>query len=505
MSEPINEHSSVSASPVSTPQDFTPQDFTPQDLSASAQHGEASDPVSNAVTSSADSVPATADSVSATEPEMTSGPSATEDSSEGGTTGETGAAEKKDRPRDAWEPVRARMRSKGTVQARVVKWQRNGLEMEIEGEIVEGHASLRAFMPNDQIDRDPNRNVANYFGKTLPVKITNIKAAPSGAAVPEITVSHRAVLEEEIRLAGKEAIKQYNVGDVIDAKVKSFSHDNVNLDLGLGIDAVIRMQDLSWKPVSHPYEILKRGETVQAKILSLDRGRRQMRLGIKQLTTDPELERYSEYASGQTHTAKVVSINNFGAEVELPNGLIAFLPLSEISWQRIGSVADALTIADEFEVKVLTVTPENKRITVSRKQLVEDPLRAIENTFRVGTDHAGTIKEVTRGGLVVTLEHGAEAFIPRRELSHDRIERLEDVFKAGKPLEGLRVIEYDRGHRGESRTQPRITMSLIAAEREAQRTTLRDYRATSKASRYSLSDSLAALRDKLAKQEQEAE
>lgn len=414
--------------------------------------------------------------------------------------GETAAADapqKLDtRPKDKWEPLRAKMRDKADVQARVVKWQRNGLEMELADTIVDGESSVKAFMPNDMIDRDPNRNIANYFGKTLAVKITSLKARP-GAPAPEILVSHRAVLEEEARNAGKEAIKKLKVGEIVEAKVKSFERDNVVVDLGPGIDAVIRLRDLSWEAVEHPYEILKRGDTVTAKILGLDRGRREVHLGIKQLTPDPELELYKDYESGQTHKVKVAEIVNAGAEVELPNGLIAFLPISEIAWQRIATVSDAIKVGEEIEVKLLTVDPVERRITASRKQLLEDPMRTIENAFKPGTEHNGTIKEVNRGGVVVALEHGAEGFIPRRELSHDRIERLEDSFKAGKTLEGLRVIEYERGRTGESRAMPRITMSLIAGEREAQAKTLKDYRATSKDSRYSLADSLSALRDKL--------
>jgi small subunit ribosomal protein S1 len=400
--------------------------------------------------------------------------------------------EKKSRPADQWEPLRAKMRAKESVDARIVKWQRNGLEVEIANN---GQGSVKAFMPNDLIDRDPNRNIANYFGKTVPVKITSIRAnTPADAA---IVVSHRAVIEEELRTAGREGMKDLNIGDVVEGKVKSFSKDNVNIDLGTGIDAVIRLRDLSWQHVDHPYEILKRGESVKAKVLSLDRGRRRVQLGIRQLTDDPEIGKYKEVESGQVVKATVKTTGQHGAEIELPNGLIAFLPMSEISWERIGNVSDAVNVGDEVEVKLLTVDSNERRITASRKQLVENPLRVIENTFRVGTDHNGTIKEVTRGGLVVSLAHNTEGFVPRRELSHDRLERLEDMFKAGKPIEGLRVTEYDR--RG-----PRITLSLIAAEKEAQRKTLKNYRATSNASSYSLSDSLAALKEQLLKQEQQA-
>jgi small subunit ribosomal protein S1 len=406
-------------------------------------------------------------------------------------------------PKDQWEPLRAKMRQRESVNARVVKWQKNGLEMEIVDPIVEGQPTLKAFLPNDNIDHDPNRNIANYFGKTLAVKITNVKAR-AGLA-PEISLSHRAVLDEEARAAGQEAIKILNVGDIIEVKVKNFDHSNVKVDLGTGIDAVILLRDLSWKKVDQPYEILKRGDTVTAKILALDRGRREVRLGIRQLTPDPELALYAEYAPGQVHKAKVVSADNFGAEIELPNGLLAFLPISEIAWQRIGSAADAVAPGDELEVKVLTVDSRDRRITASRKQLIEDPMHVIENTFRRGTDHNGTIKEITRGGLVITLEHGAEGFVPRGEVTNDPAPmRLEDAFKVGKPIEGLRVIEFERKGRSDSDAKPRITLSLSAAERETEQTALKDYRATSKASRYSLSDSLAALRDKLAEQERQA-
>ncbi|HWF44256.1 MAG TPA: S1 RNA-binding domain-containing protein [Candidatus Kapabacteria bacterium] len=384
------------------------------------------------------------------------------------------------------EELRAKMRDKESVSARIVKWQRNGLEVELDN-------GVKAFMPNDMIDRDPNRNVANYFGKTVPVKIASVRSKP-GQKEAEITVSHRAVLEEELRNAGREAIKDINVGDVVEVKIKSFSKDNVLVDMGAGIDAVIRLRDLSWQHVEHPYEILKRGDTVTAKILSLDRGRRRVQLGIRQLTPDPELAKYAEYQSGAVMKGQIKMTNNYGAELELPNGLIAFLPISEIAWERIASVTDVLNVGDEVEVKLLTVDSHDRRITASRKLLIENPLRKIESTFRMGTDHNGTIKEVTRGGVVVALEHGAEGFVPRRELSHDRIERLEDAFKAGKTLEGLRVIEYDR-------RSSKITLSLIAAEKEAQRNTLRNYRPTSNASSYSLADSLAALKEQLQQQE----
>jgi ribosomal protein S1 len=414
---------------------------------------------------------------------------------------------RKARPTDEFEPLRAKMRQKETVNARVVKWQKNGLDMEIIDLIIEGQPSLKAFLSNDNIDHDPNRNIANYFGKTLAVKITSVKAKP-GLSAPEISLSHRAVLDEEARIAGHEAVKNLHVGDIVETKVKSFDHSNVKVDLGFGIEAVILLRDLSWEKVDHPYEILKRGETVTAKILSLDRGRREVRLGIRQLTPDPELAQYAEYAPGQSLKAKVVSADHFGAEIELPNGLHAFLPISEIAWQRVGQVSDVISVGDEFEVKLMSVDPKERRITASRKMLIEDPMRVIENTFRRGTDHNGTIKEINRGGLVITLEHGAEGFVPRGEVTNDPAPmRLEDVFKVGKPIEGLRVIEFERkgrSERGSDRdTKPRITLSLTAAEKETERNALKDYRATSKASRYSLSDSLAALRDKLAEQEKQ--
>ncbi|HEY3874978.1 MAG TPA: S1 RNA-binding domain-containing protein [Candidatus Kapabacteria bacterium] len=416
------------------------------------------------------------------------------------------AAEKKST--DKWEPLRDAMRAKTHLQARVVKWQRNGLEMELTNAPVEGHAALLAFMPNDQIDSDPNRNIANYFGKTLPVRVTSVRSKPgtahdrSSAEIPEILLSHRLVLDDEARAAGHEAMKNYHVGDVMEVKVKGFDHSNVKIDLGTGIDAVILTRDLSWEHVEHPYEILKRGDTIQAKVLSLDRGRRQVRMGVKQLTEDPAIGHYAEYAPGQTQTGKVTSIGQFGAELELPNELIAFLPSSEVAWQRT-TISDHIKEGEEVQVKILTVDSDARRITVSRKQLIEDPMRVIEQTFKQGTDHNGTIKEITRGGLVIALDHGMEGFIPRSELSHDAPpRRLEDEFKTGKPLEGLRVIEFDRKGRFEDARTPRITLSLIAAEKEAQQKNMKEFRAKSSDSRYSLADSLAALKEKLLQQEQ---
>jgi small subunit ribosomal protein S1 len=386
-------------------------------------------------------------------------------------------------PDDPFAHLKQAQKKRENVQARVVKWQRNGLEMELED-------GTKAFMPNDMIDRDPNRNIAHYFGKTLPVRITNVKVIGKKA---EVAVSHRAVIDDEIRTQGKEKIQALSEGDIVDCKVRSFNMTGAVVDIGAGIDATIRTRDLTWEKVEHPYDVVKRGDTVQAKILQLDRGRRRAQLGIRQLTPDPFLQRFSKYELGSTYTGKISRINEFGAEVEFEPGISAFLPISELSWVRISTVGDAVQVGEEVEVKLITTDTDARKLTASKKALIENPLRKIENTFRVGTDHTGTIKEVNRGGVVVALEHGAEGFVPRRELSHDRVERLEDLFKPGKELEGLRVMEYDRRN-------GRVTLSYIAAERDAQRTALKDYKPTSSASSFAIGD-LASLKEKLEKLE----
>jgi small subunit ribosomal protein S1 len=375
-------------------------------------------------------------------------------------------------------------RDKSIMNASVKKWSRNGLEMQLE----DGTA---AFMVNAQIDLDPDRNIANYFGKTLPVRITRVKVKEDGT--PEISVSHRSVLEDSLRLAAKERLDTLKTGDVIDVKVKAFNIKDVLIDLGPGVEATIRGKDLTWERFDHPYEIVKRGDTLQAKVLVVDKKHRKVQLGVRQLTPDPYLEKFSQVTPEATLTVKVTSINDFGAEVSLPNELTAFLPISEIAWERIPSVASALKIGDEFEAKVMTVDNQKRRVTVTKKRLIDNPLRMKEEKYKLYTDHDGTIKEVNRGGVVVLFADGEEGFVPRRELSHDRIERLEDTFKKDKPIEGLRVIEYDR------RTG-KITLSLTAAEKEAQRTTLKQYRATSKATSYGLADQLAALKEKFEKE-----
>lgn len=392
-----------------------------------------------------------------------------------------GSAEKPASADDPLAPLREAQRLKKSLQAKVIKWQRNGLEMELED-------GTPAFMPNEMIDRDPNRNIANYFGKTLPVKITNIKPNSEKAA---LTVSHRAVLEEELREQGKEHIQNMKVGDVIEGKVKSFSNQGVLLDIGTGIEAIVRLKDLSWEPFDHPYEIVKRGESLTAKILQVDKGRRRVQLGVRQLTADPMDEKYKSYSEDQTVTGKVTRINDYGAEVELADGMIAFLPISEISWTRIPTVRDAISEGEEIEAKVIRADADARKLTISKKQMTENPLRKAEGKFKVGSDHDGKVKSADRSGVVVDLGDGGEGFIPRRELSHDRVERVEDSFKPGMSLEGMRVIEFDR-------RSGRPTLSLVAAEREEQHKTLKNYKATSKAASFTLGD-LSELKAKLEK------
>lgn len=382
---------------------------------------------------------------------------------------------------DPYASLREAQRTKKSLMARVLKWQRNGLEVELED-------GTNAFMPNDMIDRDPNRNIANYFGKTVPVKITNIKPNSDKSA---ITVSHRAVLEEELREQGKEHIQNFKVGDIIEGKVKSFSNQGVMLDIGTGIEAVIKLKDLSWEHFDHPYEIVKRGDSLQAKILQVDKGRRRVQLGVRQLTPDPLVEKYNSYTEGQVVTGSVTRINEYGAEVELADGMIAFLPISEISWTRIPTVRDALSEGQEVEAKVIRADADARKLTVSKKQMTDNPLRKAESTFKVGSDHDGVVKSANKSGVIVDFGDDGEGFIPRRELSHDRIERVEDSFKAGQQLTGLRVLEFDR-------RSGRPTLSLVAAERDTQRATLKNYKASSKATSFTIGD-LSELKAKLEK------
>ena len=375
-------------------------------------------------------------------------------------------------------------KQKETLPATVLAWAHNGLDVKLEDGTV-------ASMPNNHIDLDHDRNIAHYFGKTIPVRILDVRHEKG---VDHIRVSHRMVLEDELRKNAKDKLDTIAVGDVIDAKVKSFNIKDVVVDLGPGIEAEIFGKDLSWQRFNHPYEVCKRGETLQAKVLEVDKRKRYIRLGVKQLTADPLVEKYNETTENSTVKVKVSAIVDQGAEVELENGLTAFLPISEISWDRIPTVADGVKLGEEFDVKILTVDPKRHRITCSKKRLIENPARQREENYRIGSDHDATIKEVTRGGLVVAFEDGNEGFVPRRELSHDRIEKIEDMFRKDKRVEGIRVIEYDR------RTG-KITLSLIAAEREAQRTTLKQYRATASGSSFSLGE-LASLKEKLEQAEQ---
>jgi small subunit ribosomal protein S1 len=383
-------------------------------------------------------------------------------------------------PLDAFEKLR---RSRQIIDAKVIKWANNGLEVELEG-------GVKAMMPNNHIDLDPDRNIAKYFGKTVPVRVINLKMEHGH---PLISVSHRSVLEDDLKKSSKATLETMNVGDTIEAKVKAFNIKDVIVDLGPGVEAIIHGRDLSWEHFTHPYEIVKRGQILQAKVLQVDKKHRMIQLGVRQLTPDPYLESFSKFREGDKLNVKVTSINDFGAEVSLNENVSAFLPISEISWERIPTVASAVNVEDEFEVQILAVDPKKRRITVSKKRLIENPIRQREEKYRPGTDHNGVIKEITKGGIVVAFDDGNEGFVPRRELSHDRIERLEDVFKKDKPIEGLRVIEYDR-------RDGKITLSFIAAEKEAQRNTLKNYRATPRGSSFSLGE-LGSLKEKLEKAE----
>jgi len=336
-------------------------------------------------------------------------------------------------------------------KARVIKaWERVNNAHDA-GEIVNGFVKCRtkggmivdvfgieAFLPGSQIDVKPIRDYDQYVNKTMEFKVVKINHE-----FKNVVVSHKALIEADIELQKKEIIKQLEKGQILEGVVKNITSYGVFMDLG-GVDGLIHITDLSWSRINHPNEIVELDEQLKVVILDFDEDKSRIQLGLKQLSKHPWEAIDENINVGDVVKGKVVVIADYGAFVEISEGVEGLIHVSEMSWStHLRSAQDFFNVGDQIEAKILTFDREERKMSLGVKQMTPDPWTDITKKYPLDSKHTGIVRNFTNFGVFVELEEGVDGLIYISDLSWTKkIKHPRDFCNSGEKIEVV-VLELD--------------------------------------------------------------
>lgn len=297
----------------------------------------------------------------------------------------------------AWSDISKAAENEEVIEGTVVAKVKGGLSVDI---------GVKAFLPGSQIDLRPVRNMDVYIGKKYKFKVIKFNKKRGN-----IVLSRRALLEEERESLKTQTLDAMKEGSVVTGLVKNITDYGAFIDLG-GMDGLLHITDMSWGRIKHPSEVLNVGDEIQVKVLKYDNEKERVSLGLKQLQPDPWEAVKTQYPVGQKLKGKVVSLADYGAFVELGDGIEGLIHVSEMSWtKRVKHPSQIINIGDEVDVQVLEVDSENRRISLGMKQLQANPWVELKESYAPGTIIEGEVKSVTDFGIFVGVEAGIDGLV----------------------------------------------------------------------------------------------
>ncbi len=334
----------------------------------------------------------------------------------------------------AWLKVNAALENDEIIMGTVKCRTKGGLIVDVFG--------IEAFLPGSQIDVKPIRDYDEYVGKQMEFKVVKINQE-----YKNVVVSHKALIEAELEEQKRQIISGLEKGQVLEGVVKNITSYGVFVDLG-GVDGLVHITDLSWGRVSHPEEVVEVDQRLNVVILDFDDDRKRIALGIKQLTAHPWDAMSENVNVGDKIKGKVVVVADYGAFVEVAEGVEGLLHVSEMSWsQHLRSAQEFLKVGDEIETVVLGIDREERKMSLGMKQLVPDPWDNIEFKFPVQSKHTGKVRNFTNFGLFVEMEEGIDGLVHISDLSWEKkIKHPSEFCNVGDEIEVV-VLELDKANR----------------------------------------------------------
>lgn len=334
----------------------------------------------------------------------------------------------------SWDRVNEALQNDEIIKGYVKSRTKGGMIVDVFG--------IEAFLPGSQIDVRPIRDYDVFVDKTMEFKVVKINQE-----YKNVVVSHKALIEAELKQQKKEIISKLEKGQVLEGKVKNITPYGVFVDLG-GVDGLVHITDLSWGRVSDPREVVELDQDIKVVIIDFDDEKKRIALGLKQLMPHPWDNLDPNLKVGDHVHGKVVVMADYGAFVEVQPGVEGLVHVSEMSWsQHLRSAQDFLKVGDEIEAVVLTLDRDERKMSLGIKQLKQDPWENIEEKYAIGSRHTAKVRNFTNFGVFVEIEEGVDGLIHISDLSWTKkIKHPSEFTQVGNDIE-VQVLEIDKDNR----------------------------------------------------------
>src|ERR1700723_2456321 len=356
----------------------------------------------------------------------------------------------------AWDEIEKAYNEKKAIHATVVERIKGGLTVDIMG--------ASAFLPGSQADLRPARNLDAVKGQTLEVAIIKLNKKRGN-----IVVSRKQVLEGEQSEKRSKTLEHLEEGSILTGVVKNLTDSGAFVDLG-GIDGLLHITDMSWGRLTHPKDLVNVGDEIQVKVLKFDREKQRVSLGFKQLTPDPWLDATERYPIGAQVRGRVLSVTDYGAFIELEQGIEGLVHVSEMTWsKRMKHPSKMVKPGDEVDTVVLSVNPADRRISLGMKQLLENPWEHLTERYPAGTVVEGRVRNLTDFGAFIEIEDGIDGLVHVSNLSWTkRVKHPSEILKKGDRLKAVVLAiepEKRRLSLGVKQLQPDVWETFFAQHR----------------------------------------
>ena len=334
----------------------------------------------------------------------------------------------------AWERIMEVHKTGEVVTGTVTSKTKGGLIVDVFG--------METFLPGSQIDVKPVTDYDQFVGKTMEFKVVKINETIKNAVV-----SHKALIESDIEAQRAEIMSKLEKGQVLEGVVKNITDFGAFMDLG-GLDGLLYITDISWGRISHPSEVVKLDQKIQVVVLDFDDDKKRISLGLKQLTPHPWDVLPADLSEGSVVKGKVVNIEDYGAFLEIQPGVEGLVHVSEITWANTPiNAKEFFKLQDEYEAKVVTLDKDARKMSLSIKQMSQDPWSSIEAKFPENSKHKGLVKNITPYGVFVEMEPGIGGMIHISDLSWlKRFNHPSEYVKVGESIDII-ILNIDKENR----------------------------------------------------------
>jgi small subunit ribosomal protein S1 len=354
-----------------------------------------------------------------------------------------------------WDTIEKAANDKTPVKGVVVSRVKGGLTVDI---------GIKAFLPGSQLEIRPVRNLDGYLGQEIEVRVIKLNKKRGN-----VVVSRKEILEEEQNTKRSATMEHLGEDAVLTGTVKNLTDYGAFVDLG-GIDGLLHITDMSWGRLTHPRDLVNVGDEIQVKVLKFDKEKQRVSLGFKQLTPDPWLDAAERYPTGAKVHGRVLSVTDYGAFVELEQGIEGLVHLSEMTWsKRLKHPSKLVKPGDEVDTVVLSVNPADRRISLGMKQLLENPWENLTERYPVGTQVEGRVRNLTDFGAFIEIEEGIDGLVHVSNLSWTkRVKHPSEVVKKGEKVKAVVLGVEPQNRRlslGIKQLQPDVWESFFATHR----------------------------------------